>query len=537
MSLVQTVPHKGKVAVIGAGISGLSFAYFLNKLRPDININIYEARKQPGGWIRTETVYDDIKLERGPRTIRGVSDGSLLIVDVLKQLGHGDQIEVMPKTSIANKKYLLSEKNELIQVPDDGKAKSFFKFMASDLSSGLIPGILGEPFRRKGPSQDQDESVESFMNRRFGSKSITSNIFSAVLHGIHAGDVSKLSARSIVPKLVALESDSGSIIKGMFEKRGTGKPSNPTGPLLPLSLQKYQEEISPDANLPELSTTLKKYPMLKLRDGLQTLPNSMASYLQSQPNVNISYETSIENIDFGRSSIKTRDSKTDVKYDHIRSTIDAKQLSKLLVDAPSSLTASLKKVDYISIFLVNIYSRNVPLIPKNGHGFGFLVPKKIVNPECLLGVIYDSDIEQNSIPLYRQSTKDEEENTSSYSKITLMMGGHFYNDIEVPSPKIALRKIRHVLEHRLGVNLDGITIRTDDSSSSYPSSIGDNEILISFVTNKDCIPQYNVGYGEIHDSVNKLIGNKFSFGGMAFGSGIGLPDCVQNGLEGALKVS
>lgn len=536
MSLLQSVPHKGKVAVIGAGISGLSFAYFLNKLRPDIHINIYEARKQPGGWIRTETVYDDIKLERGPRTIRGVSDGSLLIVDVLKQLGQGDQIEVMPKTSIANKKYLLSEKNELIQVPDDGKIRSFLKFMTTDLSSGLIPGILGEPFRRKMPSQDQDESVESFMSRRFGSKSITSNIFSAVLHGIHAGDVSKLSARSIIPKLVALESDYGSIIKGMFKKRGTSKSGNVADPLLTPSLQKYQEKISPDAKLTELSTTLKKYPILKLKDGLQTLPTSMALYLQSQPNVSISYETSIEHIDFGKSSIKTRDSEDEVKYDHIRSTIDAKQLSKLLVDAPSSLTSSLKKVDYISIFLVNIYSRNVPLIPKNGHGFGFLVPKKIVNPECLLGVIYDSDIEQNLIPLYKKITKGEEI-VPSYSKITLMMGGHFYNDIEVPSPKIALRKIRHVLEHRLGVNLDGITIRTDEDASSDSSVIGDNEIFISFVTNKDCIPQYNVGYGEINDNVNKLVGNKFSFGGMAFGSGIGLPDCVQNGLEGALKVS
>ena len=54
-----------------------------------------------------------------------------------------------------------------------------------------------------------DESVASFLERRLGTPDVGNNIVSAVLHGIYAGDVNQLSARSLLPKLWYGESKRG----------------------------------------------------------------------------------------------------------------------------------------------------------------------------------------------------------------------------------------------------------------------------------------------------------------------------------------
>lgn len=527
-----SLPPRGKVAVLGAGVSGLSFAYFLNKLRPDLLITIYEKQNRAGGWINTDTITNNVNdteekivLEKGPRTLRGISEGTLLIVDILKQLNCSDQIEVMSKASIANKKYLMSANNELIQVPDDGKALSLLKFLVSDLSSGLVKGILGEPFRGKS-SNGVDESIEQFMERRFGSKAITNNIFSAIMHGVYAGDVEKLSASSIIPRLTEIEDKYGSLIKGAFQRSREGKPKE-----FSPSLLKYEELISPKANFSELSSTLKKFPMLKLHDGLQKLPTVIANYLSLQPNITFKYNTCINLIDMDTATVSCESGVT--QYSHVRSTINSHDLSKLLV-GPQELKSTLKEVAYVSVFLVNMYSKNIKLIPKAGHGFGFLVPKKINNPECLLGVIYDSDVEQNVEPF--ESIKDKTEvKSKNYSKVTLMLGGHFYNNSGIPSTRINLKIVRDILETKLGVNLDGVKLIIQEPSDSKTVSVKDDEILISYVLHENCIPQYNTGYQAISNKVKELSNTKLSFGGMAFGKGVGVPDCIQNALEDAIK--
>lgn len=283
---LNKIPHNGRVAVIGGGISGLSFSYFLNKLRPDIKINIFESQNQPGGWIKSEYLQlknekQKVLLEKGPRTLRGVSDGSLLIIDVLRNLNQSSKIEVMAHDSIANRKYLLSREDILVQVPNS--IKSFGKFLSSGIVNGILKGMLLEPFAKGRISPNEDESVESFITRRFGSSKLSDNILSGVLHGIYAGDISKLSVRSVLPSLVSLETENGSIIKGMIKKIRETPPTKE----LSASLASYQDKISSNSNLLELASTLKKYPMVRLKDGLQTLPTSMAKYLELQPNVEI----------------------------------------------------------------------------------------------------------------------------------------------------------------------------------------------------------------------------------------------------------
>ncbi|HCY4499335.1 TPA: FAD-dependent oxidoreductase, partial [Staphylococcus aureus] len=41
------------VAIIGAGITGLSSAYFLKQQDPNIDVTIFEASNRPGGKIQS----------------------------------------------------------------------------------------------------------------------------------------------------------------------------------------------------------------------------------------------------------------------------------------------------------------------------------------------------------------------------------------------------------------------------------------------------------------------------------------------------
>jgi len=532
MSLYK-VPFNGRVAVIGGGISGLSFSYFLNKLRPDINIAIFESQDQPGGWIKSEYLQlnnDKQKLlfEKGPRTLRGVSEGSLLIIDILRNLNQSGEIEVMTHDSIANRKYLLSGENSLVQVPNS--LKTFAKFISSGIVSGIPKGILQEPFSKSKLPVNEDESVESFIKRRFGNSKLSDNILSGILHGVYAGDISKLSVRSILPSLVNLETENGSIIRGMIKKTRQATPEKKLSP----SLVSYEDKISKNSNLLGLASTLKKYPMVRLKQGLQTLPISMAKYLQLQPNVKIHYNSEITEINAEECRIVVNNLVQ--HYDHIRSTINTNKLSKLITN--NEIKAALP-LEYVSIFLVNIYCPKPILIPPHMNGFGFLVPRANQNHESLLGIIYDSDIEHNVQPLYL----NEKLPSDNYNKITLMMGGHYYNKIGIPSNNINMRAIKKILSSVLNINLQNynLVFRNEADITDKSLFLEENDILISYNLHRDCIPQYNVGYEKqkqkVHDIMNQQFGGKLSLGGMGFASGIGVPDCVMNGLVDSLKLA
>lgn len=545
------MPINGKVAVLGAGISGLSFSYFLHKLRPDVSIEIFERKLEVGGWIETQrlaTPNGEIVMEKGPRTLRGVSSGTLLIVDMLKNLKLENEVQVLSKSSVANKKYLLNQDKKLIQVPDG--IFSVGRFLAE---SGLMEmrffwGILKEPFvKKRGDKvesgdesvkstdklvQSTDESIESFFLRRFGNKILTSKVLSAILHGVYAGDVAKLSVNSILPQLPQMEKESGSIVRSVMNKVFTKR-----APLkLPSELEYYEATISPQAHFADLSKDLKKYPMMKLASGLQKFPLELAKFLKSTGKVKIHTDVVLLTVDVSGEIVLD----TGVyKFDHIHSTIPAFELAKVLRGS-QDISNLLDTVKYADIFLVNVYSPSGKLIPQGKNGFGFLVPKHEIssNPDCLLGVIYDSDVEKHVSSLF--STETNKLQGKPYHKITLMMGGHYYNDMSTPSASVNLKIVKKVLQEHCGMDAStNLIIRDEASMSEKLLKMGENDIVISYNYHEKCIPQYNVGYGETKDKMGKLleVQPKISLGGMAFGLGVGVPDCVVDGLKGAIAIS
>ena len=103
-----TVEPQNKIVIIGAGISGLTIAYLLNKLGYDITV--LEKKKEPGGSIETS-------FEKGFLFDRGPNSGletHPLIGQLVEELGL--QNELVYANKEGNKRYILRN-NELHPLP------------------------------------------------------------------------------------------------------------------------------------------------------------------------------------------------------------------------------------------------------------------------------------------------------------------------------------------------------------------------------------------------------------------------------------
>jgi len=74
---------------------------------------------------------------------------------------------------------------------------------------------------------DRDESIASFIRRRFGDEAVT-YLAEPLLAGIHAGDVDRLSIRALFPRFVETERMHGSLLRA-FRRQRPATPPSPDG--------------------------------------------------------------------------------------------------------------------------------------------------------------------------------------------------------------------------------------------------------------------------------------------------------------------
>lgn len=150
---------------------------------------------------------------------------------------------------------------------------------------GVFSGLFAEPFRKRRSSDLDDESVGSFLARRFN-KNLANNLVSAVLHGIYAGDVDKLSAKSLFPGLWRGEQVYGSLARSLF---GGRKEELLEDQLLRAEL--YRDNLDICARMGNASVyTFKK--------GIETLSLALARELEASPNVTIRTSYNVKGISF-----------------------------------------------------------------------------------------------------------------------------------------------------------------------------------------------------------------------------------------------
>lgn len=191
-----------KVVIVGAGLSGLTLAYYLKK--QGIDFIILERESIAGGVIQTITK-NGFTFEKGPNT--GVL-GNPEAAELFEDLYPSCQLE----TANSDAKRRLIWKR--------GKWNALPSGLISAIGTPLFTlkdkfRILGEPFRKKG--KNPLESIAELTKRRLG-KSFLDYAIDPFIAGIYAGDPQKLVTKYALPKLYNLEQTYGSLIRGGIKK-------------------------------------------------------------------------------------------------------------------------------------------------------------------------------------------------------------------------------------------------------------------------------------------------------------------------------
>lgn len=204
------------VAIIGAGIAGLAAAYELR--RRGASVQVLEAGSRPGGVITTERI-DGWVIDGGPDSMLVQKPAA---VALCRELGLADRLvpTLTPRTAYImrdGRLYPLAEGSFL------GFPLTFGALARSPLFTiGGKLRLAGELFV-PGRGGDEDESIATFVRRRFGEEAVD-YLAEPLLAGIHAGDVEQLSMRALFPRLLEAEHQSGSVLRAFRRLRATPSP-------------------------------------------------------------------------------------------------------------------------------------------------------------------------------------------------------------------------------------------------------------------------------------------------------------------------
>lgn len=194
--------RRATVAVIGAGVSGLSVAHWLNKRQ--VNVVVLEKESTVGGTMKTVRESGFV-VETGP-------NNALETTPLFKELiaDCGLQGQFIYANPVGEKRYILRE-GRLIALPLSPAA-----FIASRLFSASAKlRLLKEPFIGRA---ENEESVAEFVVRRLG-REFRDYAVDPFVAGIFAGQAEALSVRAAFPRLYALEEKYGGLVKGTIGGR------------------------------------------------------------------------------------------------------------------------------------------------------------------------------------------------------------------------------------------------------------------------------------------------------------------------------
>ena len=210
--------------VVGAGITGLTCAYRLQKL--GIKTLVLESGSRIGGVIRSERINGHL-VEWGPTSLLPTPH----TFGLLDELGLGEELE---EANPRSPRYVVIN-GKLRAVP------------LAPLSVGGILRGLAEPLVRS--KSHNDESVAKFFRRRFGPQ-IHDRLVAPFVTGIFAGNTEALSVGAVFPRVLDIEQQYGSVVWGMLRAKPKGKsspaPRRPTISSFPDGMEALPRRIAQD---------------------------------------------------------------------------------------------------------------------------------------------------------------------------------------------------------------------------------------------------------------------------------------------------
>lgn len=341
---------KPDMIIIGAGLTGLTAAYYLRKAGK--KVLLIEQDNRPGGVIRTITE-DGFTYEAGPNT--GIISSAELV-----QLFHDLKLrfEIPNETTKAR---WIWKKGRWHALPSDLLSAIFtplFKFKDKIK-------VLGEPFRRK--RHRLNESVAKLVKRRLG-KSILRYAVDPFISGIYAGDPEKLIVRYALPKLYALEHEYGSFVKGTIKRRKIIAAEKASG--------------------------ITKS-VFSVAGGLENLIRALIHEIGEEHITTGAQDVRVEPFDDKYlCSFNINGESREVITDKVISTVDGLSVASLLPFIPQEVMDKITAIRYAKVVQVVVGFKHWKGIPLRA--FGGLMPSK--EKKDILGILFPSALFKNRAP-------------------------------------------------------------------------------------------------------------------------------------------
>lgn len=336
------------IAVLGAGISGLATAFWLNK--QGFEIIVLESKKEPGGSMITR-LEDEFLIDYGPNS--GL-ETTPLIGQIVEHVGLKDEMVYALKK--ANKRYILKN-DQLHALPTHPVA-----FLKTKLFSPKAKlRLLAEPFSKKS-HEGYYQSISEFVKRRLGQEFLDYAV-NPFVAGIFAGNPDNLSVQSALPKLYQLEELYGGLFKGF---------------VLGAKERKKRDDQSKQSAR-----------MFSFKNGMQSFPEAIAAKLGS----NVRYNCKVEKVVKSGSKFKVlcnyNDRSKEIIADIVLSTVPAYHAASIFNDWEGKLVDHLSSIYYPPVKVLYLGFRK-EAVGQVLDGFGFLIPEK--ENKTFLGAIWSSAI-------------------------------------------------------------------------------------------------------------------------------------------------
>lgn len=481
-----------RTAIIGGGIAGLAAAYELEKARAqgaDVAYTLFESRPNLGGSLASETVNGAV-LEFGPDSFLSEKPAG---AELCRELGLGDQL--IPSNDAERKTYVVV-RNRLVPLPDGLMFLVPTKLIPTATTRLFSLGTkirMGLELLHPPRPSDKDESVAALVERHFGLEAVD-RLADPLLSGIFGGDATQLSARTVLPRLVEMETKYGSLTRGMLAAHKQMRAKMAAAQKAGASRGSGQNP-GKGSGRPAVFTTL--------RGGMQQMVNAIEARLE--PNW-IRRSTPVEALELSGSEWRVRAGGAAETYDAVILASPAWAASVMLAGVDAELSRELAGIPYSSSITVNLLYDEDQLgdLPE---GFGFLVPAS--EGRAMLACTF----------VHRKFL-----GRTPTGKVVLraFLGGMKNETLMAESDEALVAAVRRELTQILGEQI-------------VPRDARPEHVQVSRW--RRAMAQYAVGHQDrvcrIEERAAELPGLKLA--GNAY-DGIGIPDCIRLGRQAAKEI-